>query len=44
MERTTAHTVPACNPFYLDKSMQLIKYYLQYAAVSSQIKNNEGAH
>ena len=35
--------VPTCTQFFLDKSMRLVKYYLQYAAVNSQIKNHEGA-
>lgn len=42
-DRTTAHTIPSCSKFYLEKSTRLIKYHLQYAAVSSQIKNHEGA-
>ena len=36
-------SIPACTQFFLDKSMRLVKYYLQFAAVNSQIKNHEDA-
>lgn len=31
------------NQNYLDKSIRLAKYYLQYAAINSQFKNHLGA-
>ena len=44
MERRIGNTVCPCSQFFLDKSMRLVKYNLQFAAVNSQIKNHEGAY
>ena len=37
-------TIPSCTQAFLDKGMKLTKYYLQFAAVNSQIKNHEDAY
>ena len=43
MEKDKSGPVPTCTKFFLYKGMRLIKYYLQYAAINSQIKNHTDA-
>ena len=38
-----SESVPVCTKFFLHKGMRLIKYYLQYAAINSQMKNHDDA-
>ena len=37
-------SIPSCSQAFLEKAMKLTKYYLQFAAVNSQIKNHEDAY
>ena len=43
IDKDNSEPVPTCTKFFLHKSMRLIKYYLQYAAINSQIKNHTDA-
>ena len=34
----------ACSQNFMDKSLRLVKYHLQYAAINSQLKNHGDAY
>ena len=43
MDKKDKEPVPICTKFFLHKGLRLIKYYLQYAAINSQMKNHDDA-
>ena len=44
MKKKDTSSIPICTQTFLDKSFRLVKYYLQFAAVNSQVKNHEDAY